>query len=313
MIMSKNDATYHTPVMRDESVEALRIKPDGIYVDATFGGGGHSKAILRKLGPEGRLLAFDRDEDTAAHRIDDPRFTLIHADYAYLKNYLRAYGIREIDGLLADLGVSSHQFDTAERGFSTRFEGPLDMRMDRSQEKTAAQILNEYDEGELARIFSQYGELRNARAVARSIIRYRKNQPLETTTDLLEAIQSHIPAKRRNKWLAQIFQALRIEVNGELESLKRLLRQAAEVIKPGGRLAVITYHSLEDRLVKRFIRSGNFDDRIEKDFYGHMHTPFRKTGKFRVPSPEEIERNPRARSAKLRVAERTDEPYKGEK
>ncbi|NPA46010.1 MAG: 16S rRNA (cytosine(1402)-N(4))-methyltransferase RsmH [Chlorobi bacterium] len=308
--MTNKNTTYHTPVLLSESIEALNIRPDGVYVDATFGGGGHSRAILERLGPEGRLLAFDRDEDAATNNIDDPRFTLIQADYGYLKNYLRAHGIRQIDGLLADLGVSSHQFDTAERGFSTRFEGPLDMRMDRTQELTAERVVNEYGEEELARLFRQYGELKNARSLAAAIVRHRTERPIRTTAALAEAVKAHMPAKKRNKMMAQLFQALRIEVNGELESLKRLLEQAAQVIRPGGRLAVITYHSLEDRLMKYFIRSGNFEDKIEKDFYGNYQTPFRKTGKPIVPTPEEIETNPRARSAKLRIAERTEHPYK---
>jgi len=307
--MTNKPSTYHIPVLLEESVKALNIRPDGVYVDATFGGGGHSRAILERLGPEGRLLAFDRDEDAAANTIDDPRFSLIHADYGFLKNYLRAHGVRRIDGLLADLGVSSHQFDTAERGFSHRFEGPLDMRMDRSQTLTAAKVVNEYDEEELARIFAQYGELRNARSLASALVRYRRQHPVRSTRELMAAVAGHIPAKWRNKLLSQLFQALRIEVNGELDSVKRLLEQAAEVIRPGGRLAVITYHSLEDRPVKYFIRSGNFQDKPVKDFYGNILTPFRKTGKIIVPTAEEIKTNPRARSAKLRVAERTDLPY----
>ena len=305
--MTKQESTYHVPVLLREAVDALDIRPDGTYVDVTFGGGGHSRAILEKLGPEGRLIAFDRDDDSSANVPDDPRFQLINADYRFLKNYLRLAGVRQIDGVLADLGVSSHQFDTPSRGFSTRFEGPLDMRMDRSQKLTAAQVVNEYDEEDLARIFAQYGELRNARQLAKAIVRYRKDKPIETTEELIRAVEAHIPKRLRNKMLAQLFQALRIEVNGELESLKEMLRQSQELIKPGGRLAVITYHSLEDRLVKRFIQSGNFDGIIEKDFYGHYSLPFKKLGKPVTPSADEIKRNPRARSAKLRVAIRTGE------
>ena len=306
--MTANNNTYHRPVLLEAAVDGLNIRPDGIYVDVTFGGGGHSRAILERLGPEGRLIAFDRDADAAANAPGDERFKLITADYRFLKNYLRLEGIGQIDGLLADLGISSHQIDTASRGFSTRFDGPLDMRMDRSEARTAADIVNTYDEQALARLLADYGEVPHAQVLARAIVKQRAEKPIRTTGQLAEILAPHLPAKLRNRRLAQVFQALRIEVNGELESLKQLLEQAVKVIRPGGRLAVITYHSLEDRLVKRFIQTGNFTGEVRKDFYGNTRRPFRKTGKFITPSPEEIATNPRARSAKLRVAERTDEP-----
>ncbi len=305
--MTTNKETYHVPVLLKESVDGLRIKPDGVYVDATFGGGGHSREILKRLGKEGKLFAFDKDEDAQANLIDDPRFTFIRSDYRFLKNHLRLYGIKQIDGLLADLGISSHQIDTQNRGFSTRFDADLDMRMDRESDFSAADVLNRYDEDKLTEILWQYGELKNARKIAKSIIKYRNEKPLKTTFDLIEALRPHIPKKTEKKFLAKVFQAIRIEVNGELESLKRMLEQAKDLIKPGGRLAVITYHSLEDRLVKRFIQSGNFEGKIEKDFYGNYYVPFKKVGKFITPSKEEIEKNPRARSAKLRIAERIAE------
>ncbi len=302
--MTGSKSTYHIPVLLRESVDALRIRPDGTYVDATFGGGGHSREILRRLGENGKLFAFDKDSDAQANLIDDPRFTFIASDYRFLKNQLRFYGIKQIDGLLADLGISSHQIDTGARGFSTRLNARLDMRMDRNTELTAEDIVNKYGEEKLSEILRQYGDLKNARKIAKSIVRYRDQKPVQTTFDLIEAVRPHIPGKTQQKFLAKIFQALRIEVNGELESLKRMLEQAAALIKPGGRLAVITYHSLEDRLVKRFIQSGNFEGKIEKDLYGNYYTPFKKIGKFISPSTEEIATNPRARSAKLRVAER---------
>ncbi|NPA42606.1 MAG: 16S rRNA (cytosine(1402)-N(4))-methyltransferase RsmH [Chlorobi bacterium] len=305
--MTKKPDAYHIPVLLKESVDALNIRPDGVYVDATFGGGGHSREILKRLGPEGKLFAFDKDPDAAANVPDDPRLVFIPSDFRFLKNHLRFHGVRRIDGLLADLGISSHQIDTPERGFSYRFEGRLDMRMDAGGELEAAKIVNEYDEEELARIFSQYGELKNARNLAKAIVRYRKEKPIRTTTELVEAVSPHLPKKQANKMLSKLFQALRIEVNGELEALKDMLRQSAELIRPGGRLAVITYHSLEDRLVKRFIQSGNFEGKVEKDFYGNYSVPFKKMGKFITPSPAEVEANPRARSAKLRVAERTEQ------
>ena len=305
--MKAMNSTYHIPVLLQESVDALNIDPDGVYVDVTFGGGGHSKEILKRLGEKGKLFAFDKDAASQVNIIDDPRFTFIHSDYRFLKNQLRFHGVVKIDGLLADLGISSHQIDAGERGFSTRYNAPLDMRMDRSAGLTAGEVVNTYSKEKLAEILSQYGELKNAKRIAKTIVKYRNGKPIETTFDLIDAVRPHIPKKTEQKFLAKIFQAFRIEVNGELESLKRLLLQSADVIKPGGRLAVITYHSLEDRLVKRFIQSGNFEGEIEKDFYGNYYTPFKKAGKFIVPSREEIERNPRSRSAKLRVAERNPE------
>ncbi len=306
-MMTANNNTYHRPVLRDAAVDGLNIRPGGTYVDVTFGGGGHSRAILERLGPDGRLIAFDRDADAAANAPGDDRFKLITADYRFLKNYLRLEGIDRIDGLLADLGISSHQIDTAARGFSTRFDGPLDMRMDRSETLTAADIVNTYDEQALTRLLSDYGEVPHAHTLARAIVKQRAEEPIRTTGQLAEILSAHLPAKLRNRRLAQVFQALRIEVNGELESLKQLLRQATQLIRPGGRLAVITYHSLEDRLVKRFIQTGNFSGEVQKDFYGNIRKPFRKVGKFITPSPGEIAANPRARSAKLRLAERTED------
>ena len=306
-MMTANNNTYHRPVLRDAAVDGLNIRPGGTYVDVTFGGGGHSRAILERLGTDGRLIAFDRDADAAANAPGDDRFKLITADYRFLKNYLRLEGIDRIDGLLADLGISSHQIDTAARGFSTRFDGPLDMRMDRSETLTAADIVNTYDEQALTRLLSDYGEVPHAHTLARAIVKHRAVQPIRTTGQLAGILSAHLPAKLRNRRLAQVFQALRIEVNGELESLKQLLRQATQLIRPGGRLAVITYHSLEDRLVKRFIQTGNFSGEVQKDFYGNIRKPFRKVGKFITPSPGEIAANPRARSAKLRLAERTED------
>jgi len=306
-MMSANNNTYHRPVLLDAAVEGLNIRPGGTYVDVTFGGGGHSRAILERLGADGRLIAFDRDADAAANAPGDERFKLITADFRFLKNYLRLEGIDRIDGLLADLGISSHQIDTAARGFSTRFDGPLDMRMDRSETLTAADIVNTYDEQALIRLLNDYGEVPKAHTLARAIVKHRAEHPIRTTEQLAEILTPHLPSKLRNRRLAQVFQALRIEVNGELESLKQLLWQATQLIRPGGRLAVITYHSLEDRLVKRFIQTGNFSGEVQKDFYGNIRKPFRKLGKFITPSQEEIAANPRARSAKLRLAERTED------
>jgi len=305
--MTKNKPAYHVPVLLEESVDALRIKPDGVYVDATFGGGGHSREILRRLGPEGRLIAFDKDDAAQANLIDDPRFLFIPSDFRFMKNHLRFHGINQIDGLLADLGISSHQIDTPSRGFSYRYDAPLDMRMNRDEEKDAMRIVNEYDEERLAEIFREYGDLKNARSIAKTIVKYRKNHPIKTTYDLVKAVEPHTPSKTKHKFLSKLFQALRIEVNGEMEALKEMLKQSKDLIRPEGRLAVITYHSLEDRLVKRFIQTGNFEGKLEKDFYGNYSVPFKKVGKFITPSEAEIQENPRARSAKLRVAERQPE------
>ncbi len=298
--------------MLAEAVDGLDVRPDGVYVDVTFGGGGHSRAIMERLGPAGHLVAFDQDED-AAKRVEsgewkaggEARFTFIGENFRYLKSYLRLHGVRRIDGLLADLGVSSHQFDVAERGFSTRFEGELDLRMDRRGTTTARDIVNSADDAELARILRLYGELPNARQMAKAIVKARSEREIATTTDLREAVSRHLPRGMENKYLAMLFQALRIEVNGELEALREMLVQAAEVLQPGGRLAVISYHSLEDRLVKNFMRSGNFEGVVEKDFYGNPLTPMRQVLST-AATPAEVAANSRARSARLRVAEKLE-------
>ena len=296
---------YHLPVMLSECIESLNIRPDGTYVDATFGGGGHSRAIMSRLGPEGRLYAFDQDADALANAIDDPRFKLIHENFKHLKGFLRLEGVRCVDGLLADLGVSSHQFDEAGRGFSTRFDGELDLRMDRRQELTARTLVNSADEADLAQMLRLYGELPNARQMAKAICRARAEAEIVTTFDLRNAVGRHLPRGMENKYLAMLFQALRIVVNGELEALQALLRQGTELLRPGGRMVVMSYHSLEDRLVKNYFRSGNFDGEVEKDFYGNPIVPLVPVGrKATVAGDEEVQRNPRSRSARLRVAER---------
>ena len=294
---------YHTPVMLGEAIEGLAIRPELTYVDVTFGGGGHSRAIMEHLGPEGRLYAFDQDEDARRNAIDDPRFTLIGENFRYLKNYLRLYGVRQVDGVLADLGVSSHQFDVAERGFSTRFDGELDLRMDRRGDTTARDLVNSLDEEGLARILKLYGELPNAKQMAKTMVRARSEKEIVTTGDLKEAVSRHLPRGMENKYLAMLFQALRIEVNGELEALREMLVQAAELLTVGGRLVVISYHSLEDRLVKNFMRSGNFEGVVEKDFYGNPLSPLRQLVST-AATAEEVAVNSRARSARLRVAEK---------
>lgn len=289
--------------MLSEAIDGLNIRPDGTYVDVTFGGGGHSRAILASLGSDGHLFAFDQDEDARANAIDDPRFALIGENFRHMKAFLRLHGVRQVDGILADLGVSSHQFDTAERGFSTRLDGELDMRMDRQAPLSARELVNSVDEEGLSRMLKQYGELPNARQMARAIVRARSEREIVTTGDLREAVQRHLPRGMENKYLAMLFQALRIEVNGELEALKALLQQAAEVLVPGGRLVVISYHSLEDRLVKNFLRAGNFEGVVEKDFYGNPLAPMRQLLKCSASEAEVVE-NGRARSARLRVGER---------
>ena len=294
---------YHTPVMLGEAIEGLAIRPEFTYVDVTFGGGGHSRAIMERLGPEGRLYAFDQDEDARRNAIDDPRFTLIGENFRYLKNYLRLYGVRQVDGVLADLGVSSHQFDVAERGFSTRFDGELDLRMDRRGDTTARDLVNSLDEEGLARILKLYGELPNAKQMAKAMVRARSEKEIVTTGDLKEAVSHHLPRGMENKYLAMLFQALRIEVNGELEALREMLVQAAELLSVGGRLVVISYHSLEDRLVKNFMRSGNFEGVVEKDFYGNPLSPLHQLVST-AATAEEVAMNGRARSARLRVAEK---------
>ena len=292
---------YHNPVLLFESVDGLDIDPNGVYVDVTFGGGGHSREILKRLGEHGKLIAFDQDTDAVENAIDDSRFQLINENFRFLKRYLKFYGIKQVDGILADLGVSSHQFDIAERGFSTRFDAELDMRMNQEGRLSAHHIINTYEEERLSKILFEYGELRNARAMAKQIVAARNEQPIKTSFELKKALKQFLPASKEHKIIAQVFQAVRIEVNEELEALKEFLVQAKEVLKVGGKLSVISYHSLEDRLVKRFIRSGLFEGEPEKDFYGNFEVPFKK-GKLIVPSAEEIKINNRARSAKLRVA-----------
>ena len=286
-------------------MDGLAIRPEGTYVDVTFGGGGHSRAIMERLGPEGRLYAFDQDEDARQNAIDDPRFTLIGENFRYLKNHLRLYGVRQVDGVLADLGVSSHQFDVAERGFSTRFDGELDLRMDRRGDTTARDLVNSLDEEALARVLKLYGELSNARQMAKAIVRARGEKEIATTGDLKEAVSRHLPRGMENKYLAMLFQALRIEVNGELEALREMLVQATELLPVGGRLVVISYHSLEDRLVKNYMRSGNFEGVVEKDFYGNPLAPLHQQVSTAATAGE-VAANSRARSARLRVAEKVE-------
>jgi 16S rRNA (cytosine1402-N4)-methyltransferase len=298
---------YHLPVMLNECIEGLQINPAGIYVDVTFGGGGHSRKMLEQI-TTGRLVAFDQDKDSLQNIINDPRFTLIPENFKYLKNFLRLHGIKHIDGLLADLGVSSHQFDTAERGFSTRFDGPLDGRMDQRTPLTAGQILNSYEVNDLTRVFRLYGELDNAWKISQHIVSTRENQPFETIQQLKESLTHLAPKFKDNKFFAQVFQALRIEVNQELEALKDMLNQATDMMNPGGRLVIMSYHSLEDRIAKNFIKTGNVDGILHKDFYGKILNPWKAiTRKSVVAGEQEIEQNNRARSAKLRIAERVNE------
>jgi 16S rRNA (cytosine1402-N4)-methyltransferase len=295
---------YHNPVLLQASIDGLNIKPDGIYVDVTFGGGGHSAAILRRLGPNGRLYAFDQDEDALANAIPDERFTLINENFRFIKRFLRFYGVKNVDGILADLGVSSHQFDIAERGFSTRFDAELDMRMSQKNDLNAYRVVNEYDDANLRRVFLDYGELKNAPVLARTIIEARADRPIKTTDELKEVLAKYLPERIRNKILAQIYQAIRIEVNQEMDVLKEFLEQSLEILNPGGRLSVISYHSLEDRLVKRFMKNGMFEGEPERDFFGNFSVPFKTIGKLIVPDGAEIKINNRARSAKLRIAEK---------
>lgn len=293
---------YHNPVLLKESIDGLNIKPDGVYVDVTFGGGGHSIEILSRLNEKGKLLAFDQDEDAKRNMIDDERFTLIPQNFRFIKRYLRFYGVKKVDGILADLGVSSHQFDEAERGFSTRFDADLDMRMNQADELSAFQVINFYDEEKLSDVLFQYGELRNARAIAKKIVETRTEKKIKTSFELKEVLSEFVPKAVEHKILAQIFQGIRIEVNQEIEALKEFLLQVPEILNKEGRLSVISYHSLEDRLVKRFIRNGLFEGEPEKDFYGNISVPMKKVGKMIVPSFQEIKINNRARSAKLRIA-----------
>ncbi|BDU24884.1 ribosomal RNA small subunit methyltransferase H [Flavobacterium sp. Root935] len=295
---------YHNPVLLHPTVDGLNIKPDGVYVDVTFGGGGHSKEILKRLGPNGRLFAFDQDEDALANALPDERFTLINENFRFLKRFLRFHGVKSVDGILADLGVSSHQFDVPERGFSTRFDAELDMRMSQKNDLNAYRVVNEYEEQDLRRVFFDYGELKNAPVLARTIVEARRDYPIKTTDELKDVLKKYLPEKVRNKILAQIYQAIRIEVNQEMDVLKEFIEQSLEVLKPGGRFSVISYHSLEDRLVKRFIKNGMFEGEPERDFFGNFSVPFKTIGKLIVPDNEEIKINNRARSAKLRVAEK---------
>ena len=295
---------YHNPVLLKEALQGLKIQPEGIYVDVTFGGGGHSRAILEELNSEGKLFGFDQDADASKNALKDDRFTFVAANFSHLAQYLKFYKVSAVDGILADFGVSSHQFDKGSRGFSIRKEGRLDMRMNQSQTLNAYQVLNEYSSEQLAQIFSQFGELRNAKKIANKLVEVRSENNIEMTTDLIKAVKSLIPQRFENKILAQIFQAVRIEVNQELEVLKAFLEQANSVLKPKARLVCISYHSLEDRIVKRFFKTGSFEGNEEKDFYGNSLSPLLKIGKLLVPSEGEIQENSRARSAKLRIAEK---------
>ena len=295
---------YHNPVLLTETVDGLNIQPDGVYVDVTFGGGGHSREILKRLGPEGKLIAFDQDADALENAIDDPRFLLINENFRFLKRFLRFHGYKTVDGVLGDFGVSSHQFDVADRGFSTRFEADLDMRMNQESDFSAYTVVNKYEEAQLRNVLFQYGELRGAAGMARLIVEARKNQPIKTSAQLKTVLKRFLPAHKENKILAQIYQAIRIEVNQELEALKEFLLQTNEVLESGGRISLISYHSLEDRLVKRYIRNGLFEGEPEKDVFGRVEVPFKAVGKFIIPTQEEIKENNRARSAKLRIAQK---------
>jgi len=295
---------YHNPVLLSETVEGLNIKEDGVYVDVTFGGGGHSRKILESLGPKGRLIAFDQDKDALLNTIEDSRFLLINENFRYVKRFLRFHGIKSVDGILADFGVSSHQFDEADRGFSIRFDAQLDMRMNQQDVLSAHSLVNTYEEEDLKRVFWQYGELRTSPALAKTIVAARDEKAIETTFELKAVLSKHLPHGRENKILAQIYQAIRIEVNQEIEVLKEFLLQTPELLNDGGRLSVISYHSLEDRLVKRFIRSGLFEGEPEKDVFGNFEVPLKKVGGLIVPDAKEIKLNNRARSAKLRIAEK---------
>jgi 16S rRNA (cytosine1402-N4)-methyltransferase len=303
--MADDKDTYHVPVLLRESVDGLDIKPNGIYVDVTFGGGGHSKEILRRLGKNGKLYSFDQDADAERNIIGDERFTFVRSNFRYLKNWMRYYGVEQIDGLLGDLGVSSHHFDDETRGFSFRFDAPLDMRMNKRAGATAADILNQYEEEQLADIFYLYGELKTARKMAAAIVKARTEKPIGTTQDMLNAVSHLIQREREKKEMAKLFQALRIEVNHEMEALKEMLKAATELIRPGGRLSVITYHSLEDRIVKNVMKAGNAEGKISQDFFGRIDTPFKAVNhKVIVPDTNEQLQNPRSRSAKLRIAEK---------
>ena len=322
--MAKTAETYHVPVLLKESVNGLHIKPNGIYVDVTFGGGGHSREILSRLGADGHLFSFDQDADAennifedrgdakdcsneqkGKRFVDDSRFTFIRSNFKFLKNWMQYYGIEQIDGLLGDLGVSSHHFDDESRGFSFRFDAPLDMRMNKRAGKTAADIVNEYDEEQLANLFYIYGELKNSRRIASALTNVRRQKPIATTSDFISAVEPLFKREREKKEMAKLFQALRIEVNHEMTALKEMLMAATDVMKPGGRLSIITYHSLEDRIVKNIMKTGNIEGKVEQDFFGHIDSPYKLiNNKVIVPSEEEQSQNPRSRSAKLRIAER---------
>lgn len=304
--MSAEATTYHIPVLLKPSVDGLNIRPDGVYVDVTFGGGGHSREILSRLGENGRLLSFDQDEDAERNIVADPRFTFVRSNFRYLHNFLRYYNVEQVDGILADLGVSSHHFDDSERGFSFRFEGKLDMRMNKRAGMTASDVVNTYDEERLADLFYLYGELKNSRKLATALVNARGMQKIETIGHFLDVIKPLFGRERERKELAKVFQALRIEVNQEMEALKEMLQAAIQALRPGGRLVVITYHSLEDRMVKNIMKTGNISGKMEQDFYGRIQTPLKVVNnKVIVPTEEEVERNPRSRSAKLRIAEKT--------
>ncbi len=297
--------TYHIPALLQGSVDGLNVKPDGVYIDVTFGGGGHSREILRRLGPEGRLFGFDQDADAEKNIISDDRFTFVRSNFRYIKNWMRYYEVEQVDGILADLGVSSHHFDDETRGFSFRFDAPLDMRMNKRAGMTAADVLNNYTEEQLADVFYLYGELKQARRMAAAIVKARQQQPLQTTQHLMDAVGKFVAKEREKKELAQVFQALRIEVNREMEVLKEMLTGAQELLAKGGRLSVITYHSLEDRMVKNVMRAGNVEGKVEQDFFGRIQAPLRVVNsKVITPTDDEVADNPRSRSAKLRIAEK---------
>ena len=306
-IMNETEQTYHVPVLLKESIDGMNLHQGGTYVDVTFGGGGHSKEILRQMGPDSRLFSFDQDEDAEKNIVADARFTFVRSNFRYLRNFLRYYGVEQVDAILADLGVSSHHFDDAERGFSFRFDGKLDMRMNKRAALTAADVVNDYDEERLAGIFYLYGELKNSRKLAAALVKARNRQRIDTIGDFLDIVKPFFGREREKKELAKVFQALRIEVNQEMEALKEMLTAAAQVLKPGGRLVVITYHSLEDRMVKNILKTGNAEGKASTDFYGNVQSPFRPVNnKVIVPDSDEQERNPRSRSAKLRIAEKKD-------
>lgn len=303
--MNETEQTYHIPVLLNESIEGLNLQPGGIYIDVTFGGGGHSKEILRRSDKTTRLYSFDQDEDAEKNIVNDKRFTFVRSNFRYLHNFMQYYNVEQVDGLLADLGVSSHHFDDSERGFSFRFEGKLDMRMNKRAGLTAADIVNTYDEERLANLFYLYGELKNSRKIASFIVKARSNKPITTIGDFLDTIKPLFGREREKKELAKVFQALRIEVNQEMEALKEMLYAATEILKPGGHLVVITYHSLEDRIVKNIMKTGNIEGKAEQDFFGNVKAPFKLVNnKVIIANDEEVERNPRSRSAKLRIAEK---------